>query len=207
VARSARSARQAPGHDRARGSFKTAAITTAMAIGCVTQLNRQQGSPTGLVAQAVRAALISEITRQPRDRISPDQPARTLLAQFALPSAPLLEFVEAPLHTVSAPVVNRIERDRSSSALPPVSEPVVPFRNRGLHVPSSQPAKPILDVPAARPSRNLCSPPTDSRAPGKWRNYRYAGVRRWNWDNSKQRGARPERHGRQRRVKDGQSTG
>lgn len=68
------------------GVDEAAAITTAMAIGCVTQLNRQQGSPTEPVAQAMRAALISEITGQPRDSISPDQAARALLAQLALPS-------------------------------------------------------------------------------------------------------------------------
>ena len=68
------------------GVDEAAAITTAMAVGCVTQLNRQQGSPTEPVAQAMRAALISEITGQPRDSISLDQAARALLAQLALPS-------------------------------------------------------------------------------------------------------------------------
>ncbi len=64
------------------GVDEAAALTTAMAIGCVTQLNRGGGSPRGPLAQAMRAALLSEITGQPRQRIGQDQAARSLLAQL-----------------------------------------------------------------------------------------------------------------------------
>jgi AcrR family transcriptional regulator len=64
------------------GVDQAAALTTAMAVGCVTQLNRQAGRPTGPLAQTMRAALISEITGQPPETVSQSQAARTLLAQL-----------------------------------------------------------------------------------------------------------------------------
>lgn len=65
---------------------EAAAITTAMAIGCVTWLNRHSASADAPVAHAMRAAAISEITGQSRQTISTDQAARMLLARLA--SAP-----------------------------------------------------------------------------------------------------------------------
>jgi AcrR family transcriptional regulator len=56
-----------------------AEITTAMAIGCVTQLNRQHRPAEDPTAQAVRAALIEQLTGQPPTATTPEQAARTLL--------------------------------------------------------------------------------------------------------------------------------
>lgn len=54
-------------------------VTTAMAIGCVTQLNRQRRPAEDPIAQAIRAALIEQITGQPPTATTPEQAARTLL--------------------------------------------------------------------------------------------------------------------------------
>lgn len=56
-----------------------AAMTTATAIGCITQLNRQHRPVEDPAAQAIRAALIEQLTGQPPTTTTPEQAARTLL--------------------------------------------------------------------------------------------------------------------------------
>jgi hypothetical protein len=58
------------------------AVTTAMAIGCVTQLVHGGGSATGPVARLMRAALMSELTGHSPERNDADQAARLLLARL-----------------------------------------------------------------------------------------------------------------------------
>jgi AcrR family transcriptional regulator len=58
------------------------AVTTAMAIGCVTQLIHTGGSATGPVARSMRAALMSELTGHSPERNAPDLAARLLLARL-----------------------------------------------------------------------------------------------------------------------------
>ena len=64
------------------GVDEAMAVTTAMAIGCVTQLNRGGGSPTGPVARSVRAALMSELTGHSPEPGDTGQAARFLLARL-----------------------------------------------------------------------------------------------------------------------------
>lgn len=59
-----------------------ASMTTGMAIGCVTQLNRQHGSIDDPAAEATRAALIEQLTGQPPARTTPAQAARVLLREL-----------------------------------------------------------------------------------------------------------------------------
>lgn len=68
------------------GIDEAVAVTTAMAIGCVTQLNRDGGSAAGPVARSMRAALMSELTGHSPERDDTGQAARLLLARLG--SAP-----------------------------------------------------------------------------------------------------------------------
>lgn len=66
------------------GVDQAAAVTTGMAIGCVTQLIHDGGSATGRVARSIRAALIAELTgRSPQDG-EPRDAAEVLLARLPL---------------------------------------------------------------------------------------------------------------------------
>lgn len=58
------------------------AVTTAMAIGCVTQLIHAGGSVTGPVARSIRAALMSELTGHWPERDDAGQAAQSLLARL-----------------------------------------------------------------------------------------------------------------------------
>lgn len=64
------------------GVEEAMAVTTAMAIGCVTQLVHGGGSATGPVARSMRAALMSELTGHSPERNDADQAARLLLARL-----------------------------------------------------------------------------------------------------------------------------
>jgi AcrR family transcriptional regulator len=68
------------------GVDEALAVTTAMAIGCVTQLIHGGGSATGPLARTIRAALLSELTGQSADRDGAAQAARLLLSRLG--SAP-----------------------------------------------------------------------------------------------------------------------
>jgi AcrR family transcriptional regulator len=61
-----------------------ATTTTAMAIGCVTQLNREHSSVDSPAAQAIRTALLAQLTGQPSTNTTPEHAARALL--LALPN-------------------------------------------------------------------------------------------------------------------------
>lgn len=56
-----------------------ASVTTATAIGCVTQMNRQHRPITDPAVKAIRDALIEQLTGQPPTKIPPEQAARALL--------------------------------------------------------------------------------------------------------------------------------
>ncbi len=58
------------------------ALTTAMAIGCVTRLVRDGGSATGPLAGRMRAALMSELTGHAHELGPTDRAAAQLLAQL-----------------------------------------------------------------------------------------------------------------------------
>jgi AcrR family transcriptional regulator len=58
------------------------AVTTAMAIGCVTQLIHSGGAATGPVARSIRAALMSELTGRGPGHNDAGQAARLLLARL-----------------------------------------------------------------------------------------------------------------------------
>jgi AcrR family transcriptional regulator len=64
------------------GVDEAMAVTTAMAMGCVTQLIHGGGSASGPVAQSMRAALMSELTGHSPERNDADQAARLLLARL-----------------------------------------------------------------------------------------------------------------------------
>jgi AcrR family transcriptional regulator len=64
------------------GVDEAMAVTTAMAIGCVTQLVHGGGSATGPVAQSMRSALMSELTGHSPERNDAGQAARLLLARL-----------------------------------------------------------------------------------------------------------------------------
>jgi AcrR family transcriptional regulator len=64
------------------GVDEAIAVTTAMAIGCVTQLARSGGSATGPVARSMRAALLAELTGHSPERDDAGQAARLLLARL-----------------------------------------------------------------------------------------------------------------------------
>jgi AcrR family transcriptional regulator len=64
------------------GVDEALAVTTAMAIGCVTQLTHSAGPATGPLARSMRAALMSELTGQSPERGGAGQPARSLLARL-----------------------------------------------------------------------------------------------------------------------------
>ncbi|MCV7056636.1 TetR/AcrR family transcriptional regulator [Mycolicibacterium gilvum] len=55
-------------------------VTTGMAFGCVTQLIHSGGDATSAVAQAIRHALITELTGSPVRHDDPAQAARQVLA-------------------------------------------------------------------------------------------------------------------------------
>jgi AcrR family transcriptional regulator len=59
-----------------------ATMTTSMAIGCVTQLNRQGRSADDPAALKIRDCLIGELTGRPMTPTSPAQAARLLLGQL-----------------------------------------------------------------------------------------------------------------------------
>jgi len=61
------------------GVHEAMAVTTAMAIGCVTQLVHGGGSATGPVARLMRAALVSELTGHSPERNDAGQAARIRL--------------------------------------------------------------------------------------------------------------------------------
>lgn len=63
------------------------AMTTAMAIGCVTQLNRSGLSATSPLARSMRDALLVHLTGQSPDRDDVGQAARALLARLGSASA------------------------------------------------------------------------------------------------------------------------
>ncbi len=56
-----------------------ATMTTAMAIGCVTQLNRQPGVADESATRAIRTALVDRLTGQPQTTTTPRQAAHALL--------------------------------------------------------------------------------------------------------------------------------
>lgn len=58
------------------------AMTTAMAIGCVTQLNRSGMPATSPLARSMRNALLAQLTGQSADCDDADQAARVLLARL-----------------------------------------------------------------------------------------------------------------------------
>ena len=62
---------------------EAAELTAAMAIGCVTQLNRDQGSASGPLAHSMRAALISELTGLSPGRDDAAEAVRLLLARLS----------------------------------------------------------------------------------------------------------------------------
>jgi hypothetical protein len=64
------------------GVDEATAVTTAMAIGCVTQLVHGGGSATGPLARSMRAALMSELTGYSPERNDGEQAARLLLARL-----------------------------------------------------------------------------------------------------------------------------
>jgi AcrR family transcriptional regulator len=64
------------------GVGEAMAVTTAMAIGCVTQLVHARGSATGPVARSMRAALMSELTGHSPERNDAGPAARLLLARL-----------------------------------------------------------------------------------------------------------------------------
>jgi AcrR family transcriptional regulator len=64
------------------GVDEALAVTTAMAIGCVTQLVHDEGSAIGPVARSMRAALMSELTGHSPESNEVDQAARLLLARL-----------------------------------------------------------------------------------------------------------------------------
>jgi AcrR family transcriptional regulator len=64
------------------GVDEAVAVTTAMAIGCVTQLIHDGGSATGPVARSMRAALMSELTGHSPERDDAGHAARLLLARL-----------------------------------------------------------------------------------------------------------------------------
>lgn len=66
---------------------EAAAMTTAMAIGCVTQLNHGGGSATGPLARSMRMALMTELTGHSSEPTDVDQAARLLLARLGSASA------------------------------------------------------------------------------------------------------------------------
>jgi AcrR family transcriptional regulator len=59
-----------------------ATTTTAMAIGCVTQLSREHGSVDSPAAQAIRTALLAQLTGQPSTDTTPEHAARGLLLEL-----------------------------------------------------------------------------------------------------------------------------
>jgi AcrR family transcriptional regulator len=64
------------------GVDEAMAVTTALAVGCVTELVHGGGSATGAVARSMRAALMSELTGHSPERNDADQAARLLLARL-----------------------------------------------------------------------------------------------------------------------------
>jgi AcrR family transcriptional regulator len=65
---------------------EAAALTTAMAVGCVTQLIRSGGSPSGPLARSMRMTLLSALTGHAPVPGDADQAARVLLTRLgALP--------------------------------------------------------------------------------------------------------------------------
>jgi AcrR family transcriptional regulator len=98
------------------GVDEAAAMTTAMAIGCVTQLNHRGESATGPLARSMRMALMSELTGHSSEPTDADQAARLLLARLGSASGLFTQAEEALLrqwlHTLTehfAPMQN--ERD------------------------------------------------------------------------------------------------
>jgi AcrR family transcriptional regulator len=79
------------------GVDKAMAVTTAMAMGCVTQLMHGGGSATGSVARSMRAALMSELTGHSPERGYAGQAARLLLARLGSASGLLTPAEEALL--------------------------------------------------------------------------------------------------------------
>lgn len=72
------------------------AVTTAMAIGCVTRLIQDGGSATGPLARRIRGALMSELTAQAHEPGTADQAAALLLARLG-PSPALFTPAEEAL--------------------------------------------------------------------------------------------------------------
>jgi AcrR family transcriptional regulator len=64
------------------GVDEAVALTTAMAIGCVTRLIHDGGSATAPLARTMRAALMSELTGHVPERGDADHAARLLLARL-----------------------------------------------------------------------------------------------------------------------------
>lgn len=58
------------------------AVTTAMAVGCVTQLSHCGGSATGPVARTMRSALLSQLVGVQPERDDANQAVRSLLARL-----------------------------------------------------------------------------------------------------------------------------
>ncbi|NDZ96226.1 TetR/AcrR family transcriptional regulator [Streptomyces sp. SID6673] len=70
------------------GVGEATAMTTAMAIGCVTRLVHDGGSATGPLAKRMRSALMSELTGRPHELGSSEHAGALLLARLG--SAPEL---------------------------------------------------------------------------------------------------------------------
>ena len=66
------------------GVDEAAAVTTGMAIGCVTQLVHDGGSATGPVARSIRAALVAELTGRSPQNDDPRDAAQLLLARLGV---------------------------------------------------------------------------------------------------------------------------
>jgi AcrR family transcriptional regulator len=59
------------------------AVTTAMAVGCVTQLNHSGGSATGPVARTMRSALLSQLVGAQPGRDDAGQAVRSVLGRLS----------------------------------------------------------------------------------------------------------------------------
>ncbi|UYM05857.1 TetR/AcrR family transcriptional regulator [Solicola gregarius] len=90
------------------GVDEAIAITTAMAIGCVTRLIHDGGSTTGPLAERMRAALMSELTGRPPELGSSEHAAALLLAQLGSATALFTSAEEALLRQWLRTLIERV---------------------------------------------------------------------------------------------------
>lgn len=96
------------------------AVTTAMAMGCVMQLNQTGGSATGATARSIRTALIAELTGHALEDIDPGQAARLLLARLGSAGGLFTPAEEALLHQWLRSLAEHLEQ--AQPAPPSTSE-------------------------------------------------------------------------------------